>query len=67
MIDRHNQALNTLLAQLYEMEGDYEKAEIIFRDLILHHDPKKADLYVFLGNNLVAQKKQALAYDVFKK
>jgi hypothetical protein len=48
MIDRHNQDLNVLLAQLYEKENDYEKAEIIFRDLILHHDPKKADLYIYL-------------------
>lgn len=67
MIDRHHQELNVLLAQLYEKEEDYEKAEILFRDLILHHDPKKADLYIYLGNNLVAQKKQSLAYDVFKK
>lgn len=67
MIDRHNQDLNVLLAQLYEKEDDYEKAEILFRDLILHHDPKKADLYIYLGNNLVAQNKQSLAYDVFKK
>jgi hypothetical protein len=41
MIDRHNEDLNVLLAQLYEMEQDYEKAEILFRDIILHHDPKK--------------------------
>ncbi len=67
MIDRQNQELNILLAQLYEKEDDYEKAEILFRDLILHHDPKKADLYIYLGNNLVAQHKQNLAYDVFKK
>jgi tetratricopeptide (TPR) repeat protein len=67
MIDRQNQDLNILLAQLYEKEDDYEKAEILFRDLILHHDPKKADLYIYLWNNLVAQNKQTLAYDVFKK
>ncbi len=67
MIDRQNQDLNVLLAQLYEKENDYEKAEILFRDLILHHDPKKADLYIYLGNNLISQNKQALAYDVFKK
>lgn len=67
MIDRHNQELNILLAQLYEKEFDFEKAEILFRDLILHHDPKKADLYVYLGNNLIFQKKQTLAYDIFKK
>ena len=67
MIDRHNTELNILLAQLYEKENDNEKAEIIFRDLILHHDPKKADLYIYLGNNLVSQKKNTLAYDVFKK
>ena len=67
MIDRHSQDLNVLLAQLYEKEDDYEKAEILFRDLILHHDPKKADLYIYLGNNLVAQKKENLGYDVFKK
>lgn len=67
MIDRQNQDLNILLAQLYEKEDDYEKAEILFRDLILHHDPKRADLYIYLGNNLVAQHKQNLAYDVFKK
>lgn len=67
MIDRQNQELNVLLAQLYEKEDDYEKAEILFRDLILHHDPKKADLYIYLGNNLIAQHKQSLAYDVFKK
>jgi Tfp pilus assembly protein PilF len=67
MIDRQNQDLNILLAQLYEKENDYEKAEILFRDLILHHDPKKADLYIYLGNNLISQNKQSLAYDVFKK
>lgn len=48
MVDRHNQELNVLLAQLYEKEEDYEKAEILFRDMILHHDPKKADLYIYL-------------------
>ncbi len=48
MIDRHNQDLNILLAQLYEKEQDFEKAEILFRDLIVYHDPKKADLYIYL-------------------
>jgi tetratricopeptide (TPR) repeat protein len=67
MIDRHNQDLNVLLAQLYEMEEDYEKAEILFRDIILHHDPKKADAYIYLGNNLIHQGKHTLAYDIFKK
>jgi tetratricopeptide (TPR) repeat protein len=67
MIDRHNEDLNILLAQLYEMEEDFEKAEILFRDIILHHDPKKADAYIYLGNNLIHQGKQTLAYDVFKK
>ncbi len=67
MIDRHNEDLNILLAQLYEMEQDYEKAEILFRDIILHHDPKRADAYVYLGNNLIHQGKDMLAYDIFKK
>lgn len=67
MIDRHSQELNISLAQLYEMEQDYEKAEILFRDIILHHDPKKADAYVYLGNNLLHQNKQLLAYDIYKK
>jgi len=47
-IDRHNENLNILLAQLYEMEGDYAKAEILFRDIILYHDPIKALVYIFL-------------------
>ncbi len=67
MIDRHNEELNILLAQLYEMEQDFDKAEILFRDIILHHDPKKADAYIYLGNNLIHQGKQNLAYDIFKK
>lgn len=67
MIDRHNEELNILLAQLYEKEGDYEKAEILFRDIILYHDPKKANAYIYLGNNLIHQDKQVLAYDIFKK
>lgn len=67
IIDRHNIELNILMAQLYEKENDFEKAEILFRDLILHHDPSKADIYVYLGNNLIHQNKQNLAYDIFKK
>ncbi len=67
IIDRHNIELNILMAQLYEKEDDFEKAEILFRDLLLHHDPAKADIYVYLGNNLVHQGKQNLAYDIFKK
>lgn len=67
MIDRHNEDLNILLAQLYEMEQEYEKAEILFRDIILQHDPKRADAYIYLGNNLIHQGKEALAYDIFKK
>jgi len=67
MIDRHNEDLNILLAQLYEMEEDYEKAEILFRDIILHHDPKKVDAYIYLGNNLIHQGKNSLAYDIYKK
>ncbi|MEI6712021.1 MAG: hypothetical protein WCK88_07870 [bacterium] len=67
IIDRHNMELNILLAQLYEKEQDFEKAEILFRDLLLHHDPIKADVYVYLGNNLIHQNKQHLAYDIFKK
>jgi tetratricopeptide (TPR) repeat protein len=55
------------MAQLYEKEDDFEKAEILFRDLILHHDPVKADIYVYLGNNLIHQNKHNLAYDIFKK
>lgn len=67
IIDRHNMELNILLAQLYEKEQDFEKAEILFRDLLLHHDPAKADVYIYLGNNLIHQNKQNLAYDIFKK
>ncbi len=67
IIDRHNMELNILMAQLYEKEDDFEKAEILFRDLLLHHDPAKADVYIYLGNNLVHQNKQNLAYDIFKK
>lgn len=67
IIDRHNVELNILMAQLYEKENDFEKAEILFRDLILHHDPSKADIYIYLGNNLVHQSKHNLAYDIFKK
>ncbi|MCB9807385.1 hypothetical protein H6768_05970 [Candidatus Peribacteria bacterium] len=67
MIDRNNEDLNILLAQLYEKEQDYEKAEILFRDIILHHDSKKADAYIYLGNNLIHQGKDLLAFDVFKK
>jgi tetratricopeptide (TPR) repeat protein len=59
--------LNILLAQLYEKEQDFEKAEILFRDLLLHHDPAKSDVYVYLGNNLIHQNKNNLAYDIFKK
>jgi tetratricopeptide (TPR) repeat protein len=55
------------MAQLYEKENDFEKAEILFRDLILHHDPAKADVYIYLGNNLIHQNKHNLAYDIFKK
>jgi tetratricopeptide (TPR) repeat protein len=55
------------MAQLYEKEDDFEKAEILFRDLILHHDPIKADIYIYLGNNLIHQGKHNLAYDIFKK
>lgn len=67
IIDRHNMELNILLAQLYEKEQDYEKAEILFRDLLLHHDPARADVYVYLWNNLIHQNKNNLAYDIFKK
>jgi len=67
IIDRHNMELNILLAQLYEKENDFEKAEILFRDLLLHHDPEKAGIYIYLGNNLIHQNKQNLAYDIFKK
>lgn len=67
IMDKHNIDLNILLAQLYEKEGDYEKAEILFRDLILHHDPEKANVYIYLGNNLISQERPHRAYDIFKK
>lgn len=67
VIDRHNEWLNVLLAQLYEMEGDFSKAEILYRDIILQFEPTKAEIFIYLGNNLVHQNNKKLAYEIYKK
>lgn len=67
VIDRHNEWLNVLLAQLYEMEGDFSKAEILYRDIILQFEPIKAEIFIYLWNNLVHQNNKKLAYEIYKK
>lgn len=66
-VDKHNKQLNILLAQYYERKHDYTKAEIIYKDLILYHDPQDPDLYIYLADNLMRQSKPKLAYELYKK
>lgn len=65
-IDKNHRDLNMLLWQVYEQEGDYEKAEYIYKD-IAHIYPNDAEILEKLGNILIIEKKYIIASEIYKK
>lgn len=65
-IDKFDKDLNVLLASLYESDGEYAKAELIYKDLIVLHE-NDPEIYLRLGNTLYAQEKYEVAYEVYRR
>ncbi len=58
--------LNILLGEIFETEGKFDRAEIIYRDLALAHTEDE-DILRHLANNLIITKKTSIAYEIYKK
>lgn len=65
-LDKENRELNLLLADIYEKNGDYRRAEIIYKDLIPIYW-NDSDIYERLGETLMKQEKYDIAYEVYSK
>lgn len=65
-LDKFHKELNILLASLYEIDKDYKKAELIYKDLILMHD-SDPEIYLKLGFSLSMQKKFEIGFEIYKK
>ncbi len=65
-IDKFNKELNILLASLYEIDRDYKKAELVYKDLIILHD-SDTEIYLKLGFVLAIQSKFEIAFEIYKK
>ena len=63
-IDREHKDLNLLLGALYEVEKDYRKAELVYKDLLPLYD-SDAEIYLKLGFVLSLQGKYEIAYEVY--
>lgn len=65
-LKKDHRDLNLILAEIYEQEQDYEKAEIIYKDiaLVYHED---SEVLRRLANLLIITKKFPIAYEMYKK
>lgn len=65
-IDKFNKDLNCFLAEIYEKDKDYKKAEFIYKDLIVLND-LDIEIYLKLWFILSVQGKYEVAYEIYKK
>lgn len=65
-LKKDHRDLNLLLGEIYEKEGAFDRAEIIYKDLALAHT-EDAEILKHLANNLIVTKKIDIAYEIYKK
>ncbi len=65
-IEKNHRDLNLLLGSIYEQEGQFEKAEYIYKDLA-EIDPDDVEILEKLANVLIIEKKNLVAYEIYKK
>lgn len=65
-IEKDNRDLNLLLGQIYEQEGQYEKAEYIYKDMAELHS-NDIEILEKLANVLIIEKKNIVANEIYKK
>ena len=65
-LSKDHRELNILLAELYEREHRFEKAEYIYKDLA-HIYIDDADILLHLANSLAMQRKYRVSYELYKK
>lgn len=65
-ISKNHRDLNVILAELYERDHAFEKAEFIYKDLA-HFYPDDAELIMHLANTLAMQHKYRVSYELYKK
>ncbi|MCT4616713.1 MAG: hypothetical protein N4A38_00715 [Candidatus Gracilibacteria bacterium] len=66
LIDKFNKEINIELASLYIIDGDFIKAEYIYKDLLLVHNDD-FDILKKLGFVLSHQEKYDLAIEIYRK
>jgi tetratricopeptide (TPR) repeat protein len=55
-----------MLAELYEAERSFEKAEFIYKDLA-HANPDDGEILEKLANVLIIEKRYDIAYSIYEK
>ncbi|MBX9809103.1 hypothetical protein K2X92_01810 [Candidatus Gracilibacteria bacterium] len=65
-IEKNNRELNLLLGSIYEHEGQFEKAEYVYKDLA-EIDPEDVEVLEKLANVLIIEKKNVIANEIYKK
>lgn len=64
-LEKDNRDLNLLLGQIYEQEGQYEKAEYIYKDMAELHS-EDVEILEKLANVLIIEKKNIVANEIYK-
>lgn len=64
--EKDHRDLNFLLGTIYEQEGQYEKAEYIYKDMAELH-PNDLEILEKLANVLIIEKKYHIASEIYKK
>ncbi len=65
-LSKDHRDLNLLLAQIYEWDGQYEKAEYIYKDIADLHS-NDIEILEKLANVLIVEKKYQIASEIYKK
>lgn len=65
-LNKDHRELNILLGEAYERDGDYKRAEIIYKDLVPLYENDR-EIYQKLWESLMKQEKYEIAYDVYTK
>ena len=65
-LSKNHRDLNLLLAQIYEWDGQYEKAEYIYKDMAELHS-NDIEILEKLANVLIVEKKYQIASEIYKK
>ncbi len=65
-LSKEHRELNIILAELYERDHAFDKAEYIYKDLA-HIYRDDAEILLHLANSLAMQRKYRVSYELYKK